>query len=46
MAVKEILDRRVIDLDMNAENKDQVIRHLAGPTMWTRWGSRWAGRRI
>ncbi|MEW4411800.1 PTS sugar transporter subunit IIA [Clostridium sp. AN503] len=30
MAVKEILDRRVIDLDMNAENKDQVIRHLAG----------------
>lgn len=30
MAVKEILDRRVIDLDMSAKNKDEVIRHLAG----------------
>lgn len=30
MAVKEILDRRVIDLDMVAKSKDEVIRHLAG----------------
>ena len=30
MAVKEILDKRVIDLDMNANTKDEVIRHLAG----------------
>lgn len=30
MAVKEILDKRVIDLDMNAKTKDEVIRHLAG----------------
>lgn len=30
MAVKEILDDRVIDLDMDANNKDEVIRHLAG----------------
>ena len=30
MAVKEILDDRVIDLNMNAKNKDEVIRHLAG----------------
>lgn len=30
MAVKEILDKRVIDLKMNAVNKDEVIRHLAG----------------
>jgi len=30
MAVKEILDRRVIDLDMDAKSKDEVIRHLAG----------------
>ena len=30
MAVKEILDDRVIDLDMDAKNKDEVIRHLAG----------------
>lgn len=30
MAVKEILDRNVIDLDMDAKNKDEVIRHLAG----------------
>lgn len=30
MAVKEILDRQVIDLDMDAKNKDEVIRHLAG----------------
>lgn len=30
MAVKEILDKRVIDLDMSAKNKDEVIRHLAG----------------
>ena len=30
MAVKEILDRRVIDLDMEAKSKDEVIRHLAG----------------
>ena len=30
MAVKEILDDRVIDLNMDAKNKDEVIRHLAG----------------
>ena len=30
MAVKEILDKRVIDLNMNAATKDEVIRHLAG----------------
>lgn len=30
MAVKEILDKRVIDLNMNAKTKDEVIRHLAG----------------
>lgn len=30
MAVEEILDRRAIDLDMEARDKDQVIRHLAG----------------
>ena len=30
MAVKEILDKRVIDLNMKAGNKDEVIRHLAG----------------
>ena len=30
MAVKEILDDRVIDLDMDAKNKDEVIRHLEG----------------
>lgn len=30
MAVKEILDKRVIDLKMKASNKDEVIRHLAG----------------
>lgn len=30
MAVKEILDKRVIDLDMTAKTKDEVIRHLAG----------------
>lgn len=30
MAVKEILDKRVIDLEMKACNKDEVIRHLAG----------------
>lgn len=30
MAVKEILDKRVIDLDMDAIDKDGVIRHLAG----------------
>ena len=30
MAAKEILDKRVIDLDMNAKTKDEVIRHLAG----------------
>lgn len=30
MAVKEILDRRVIDLSMRVKNKDGVIRHLAG----------------
>lgn len=30
MAVKEILDKQVIDLDMDASNKDEVIRHLAG----------------
>jgi len=30
MAVKEILDKRVIDLNMSASNKDEVIWHLAG----------------
>lgn len=30
MAVKEILDQRVIDLDMEARTKDDVIRYLAG----------------
>ena len=30
MAVKEILDDRVIGLNMDAKNKDEVIRHLAG----------------
>jgi len=30
MTVKEILDKRVIDLKMSADNKDEVIRHLAG----------------
>ena len=30
MAVKEILDKRVIDLNMDATDKDGVIRHLAG----------------
>ena len=30
MAVEAILDKRVIDLDMDAETKDEVIRHLAG----------------
>lgn len=30
MAVKEILDQRVIDLNMETVNKDEVIRHLAG----------------
>ena len=30
MAVKEILDKNVIDLKMKACNKDEVIRHLAG----------------
>ena len=30
MAVKEILDKRIIDLDMQATNKEEVIRHLAG----------------
>lgn len=30
MAVREILDKRVIDLDMTANNKEEVIRHLAG----------------
>lgn len=29
MAVKEILDKRVIDLEMDAVDKDGVIRHLA-----------------
>lgn len=29
MAVKEILDERVIDLNMNVKTKDQVIRHLS-----------------
>lgn len=30
MAVKEILDKKVIDLNMTATTKDEVIRHLAG----------------
>lgn len=29
MAVKEILDERIIDLNMDAKTKDEVIRHLA-----------------
>jgi PTS system fructose-specific IIA component len=29
MAVKEILDQKVVDLDMSAKTKDEVIRHLA-----------------
>ena len=33
MAVKEILGKRVIDLDMTAKTKDEVIRHLAGLLM-------------
>ena len=33
MAVKEILDKRVIDLDMTAKTKDEVIRHLSGLLM-------------
>ena len=31
--MKEILDKRVIDLDMTAKTKDEVIRHLAGLLM-------------
>jgi len=30
MAVKEILDQRVIDLNMRVTNKDEVLKHLAG----------------
>lgn len=30
MAVTEILDKRVIDLSMEASNKDEVLRHLSG----------------
>ncbi|WP_026891421.1 PTS sugar transporter subunit IIA [Lacrimispora aerotolerans] len=30
MAVTEILDQRVIDLSMDARNKDEVLRHLSG----------------
>ncbi|WP_313339584.1 PTS sugar transporter subunit IIA [Lacrimispora sp.] len=30
MAVTEILDKRVIDLSMEARNKDEVLRHLSG----------------
>jgi len=30
MAVKEILDKKLIDLNMKASTKDEVIRHLAG----------------
>lgn len=30
MAVKEILDQRVIDLNMKVTKKDEVLRHLAG----------------
>lgn len=30
MAVKEILDKKVIDLNMSAKSKDEVIRHLSG----------------
>lgn len=30
MTVKDILDKRVVDLKMKADNKDAVIRHLAG----------------
>jgi PTS system fructose-specific IIA component len=30
MAVKEILDQRVIDFNIEATNKDEVLRHLAG----------------
>ena len=30
MAVTEILDQRIIDLSMEARNKDEVLRHLSG----------------
>ncbi len=30
MAVKDILDKKVIDLNMVAENKESAIRHLSG----------------
>lgn len=30
MAVKEILDKNIVDLQMKAGNKDEVIRYLAG----------------
>lgn len=30
MAVKEILDQSVIDLNMKVTNKDEVLKHLAG----------------
>jgi PTS system fructose-specific IIA component len=30
MAVIEILDQRVIDFNIEAKNKDEVLRHLAG----------------
>lgn len=30
MAVTEILDKRVIDLSMEARTKDEVLRHLSG----------------
>ncbi len=29
MAVREILDQRVIDLDMKVKSKDEVLKHLA-----------------
>lgn len=30
MTIREILDKQVIDLDMTAKNKAEVIRHLSG----------------
>ena len=30
MAVEGILDKQIVDLDMTAKNKEEVIRHLSG----------------
>ena len=29
MELKDVLDERIIDLNMEAKNKDEAIRHLA-----------------